>query len=119
MINRNRFSEMSVRELVELLEAPEGHYTPEAIELARTELKNRKASREELLTAARTVLEDRIDRYMRDFDVVNDELVLPTSRFLNEEEVKLIFLKEFKRWKNENDDLIPDGWKYAIGAGFI
>jgi hypothetical protein len=54
--------------------------------------------------------------YLVNFSLVNDNFALPTSAFLNEEEVKLVFRICFTQRKNEFDDMIPDALKYAIGG---
>ncbi|MEZ4720406.1 MAG: hypothetical protein R2813_00850 [Flavobacteriales bacterium] len=113
-----RYKLFSSEALVQIIESEEGDYTNEAIEAARAELKTRGVTNDDLLSLSRKVIGERIKTYLENFDVINDQLELPKSRILNEEEIKLLFQTVFAHWKSENDDMIPDSWKYVLGAGF-
>jgi hypothetical protein len=112
------YSTYSFEPLVSIIECKQDEYTNEAIEAAKLTLKRKGVDDGDIRSVAREILSKRIVEYLNDFDVVNDTLKLPQSRILNEEEVRLLFQNVFAQWKAESDDMIPDGWKYAIGAGF-
>lgn len=112
-----RYRKKTNEELVKVIESP-ADYQPEAIKVAKQVLRSRNLEQADLLKLARAIQTEKIDRYLDGFSVVNDKLELPESHFLNEEEMKLLFKTCFTRWKEENDDMIPDSWLYVLGAGF-
>ncbi|MEQ9188757.1 MAG: hypothetical protein RLP15_13565 [Cryomorphaceae bacterium] len=101
--------------LIRVIEQSED-FRPEAVVAAKQVLRQRNPSHGDLLKAAREVMTERINTYLDGFSVVNDALVLPQSHFLNEEEVKLVFRACFSARKGEFDDMIPEAWKYVLGA---
>lgn len=112
-----RYAAKSSAELVQIIETAED-YQPTAIEAAKAILNARNLDQAEILKLARSVQKVKIERYLDAFSVVNDRLQLPESHFLNEEEMKLLFGICFTRWKEENDDMIPDSWLYAMHLMF-
>lgn len=101
--------------LIRVIEQSEA-FRPEAVAAAKRVLRNRNPSQGDLLKAAREVMTERINAYLDSFSVVNDALVLPQSHYLNEEEVKLVFRACFSARKGAFDDMIPEAWKYVLGA---
>jgi len=117
MSYQDRYQKLSLAQLVRIVESADD-YQAGAVEAAKEEIKRRRPEPSELLQSSRAVLKERIERYLNDFSVVNDQLVLQKSHYMNEEEVKLLFRSCFAEWKKENDDMIPDSWLYVLGAGF-
>ena len=117
MALRERYSGKNLDFFVRMLECPED-YTPEALQAAAQELKERNVTGEALKAIAVELLKDKLLDYFENFSVINDELTLPNSNILSKEEVMPVFIELFEEWKAENDDRIPDNWKYVIGAGF-
>lgn len=117
MTLKERYASQSIEQLVLIIESPVD-YTEEARSVAKEVLSERHVEREAIVSASRKVLKGRILDYLENFDVINDKLELPKSALQNEEEVKLLFRTVFTEWKNEREDMIPDSWKYVIGAGF-
>lgn len=112
-----KYSEKSVEFLVRILEFP-SEYTPEALQAAAAVLRSRNVMEATIKEVASNLLKTRLLDYFENFSVINDELTLPTSNILSREEVVPVFTQLFEEWKKENDDMIPDSWKYVIGAGF-
>jgi hypothetical protein len=112
-----RYQNKPLTELVKIVESARD-YQPEAVETAKQIIRDRKLDQADILKASREVISEKINAYLQTFSPVNDKLMLPTSHYLNEEEVKLVFKTCFTEWKHENDDMIPDGWKYVLAAGF-
>lgn len=92
-------------------------YSEEAFETALVEIKRQGFERSEIITEVRKRLSEEMENYLSSFNVVNDQLILPTSYYLNEEEVKLLFRQVFATWQNKTDDMTPDSWQYVLGAG--
>jgi len=111
-----RYRKKPLSFLVTVVEQAED-YRPEAVDLAKALIRE-KGDESEVLKAAREVVGEKIRQYLESFSVLSDELELPNSYYLNEEEVKLVFRSQFAAWKNQNDDMIPDSWLYVLGAGF-
>ena len=109
---------LSDQQLVAIVESPDEHYTDLAREAATIELQHRRISNESIKEMALSYQRKRVLDYLKAFNVVNDELRLPKSNILNESEVRELFQQTFLEWKKENDDMIPDSWKYVIGAAF-
>ncbi len=105
----------SIEFLIGLLEN-QADYTEDAPSAARAELHRRQVDQDEIRSIARRMLQDKIRMYLDDFDVLNDQLSLPESSILNEEEVKAEFRIVFAQWKANKEDMIPDSWQYVIGA---
>lgn len=113
-----RYSRHSNKELVDIIESPVDDYSEAAIDAVKTIVKNRQLTEEDVRSLSREIIGLRIREYLKNFDVINDELTMPHSRLLNEEDVKALFQTEFARFKNESDDMIPDSWQYILAAAF-
>ncbi len=117
MTLEEQYNNKPLEVLVEIVERSEG-YTTEAMRAVATALKERKVTPDALKAVAEELLKQQIHDYLENFSVINDELSLPSSNILAKEEVVTIFKEIFLQWKQENDDMIPDGFKYILGAAF-
>lgn len=111
-----RYADKPLSFLINIIEN-RNDYSEEAFETALAEIKRQGFDRSEIITEVRKRLSDEIENYLTNFNVVNDKLILPTSYYLNEEEVKLLFRQVFATWQNKTDDMTPDSWQYVLGAG--
>ncbi|MBI9035134.1 MAG: hypothetical protein JEZ03_11745 [Bacteroidales bacterium] len=115
MTIQEKYQNESLDFLINIIENHQD-YTKEAVELAKTEIVNRKPEKENVVEISRTIITQKIREYLDDFSSLNDEIILPKSIFLKEEEIEEIFNQEFEVWKERKDALRPNGLDYITGA---
>lgn len=115
MTLQERYQGKELSFLINIIEH-QNDYTPDAVNAARFEIMRQGIPRDEVFAEARKMLKQRITDYLENFDAVNDELKLIESYYFNEEEVKLYFREIFAEWQQKHNDMIPDGWLYALGG---
>lgn len=110
-----RFSRKSSKELLQIIETPEG-YTEEALEVAKDELRSRLLEPDTLHGLAVEVHREKFQKMLDTFDPLNDKLELPKSLFLGREDLKDLLKEEFEYFMEQKEGFRFDVWHYAIGG---
>lgn len=109
---------LSNEQLIAMIEAPSDDFTSAAKAAAQEELAHRGLTAADMNALAKKHQAAQILAYLQQFNVLTDQLELPESQLMSSDEVTELFKETFHAWKAENDDMIPDSWKYVIGAAF-
>ena len=102
-------------QLIEILEDA-GNYSEEAISVVDEIFKSRNMKPEEVMSMVYEVNEKKVKTIIDNLDPVNDDINVHKSRFLNEEEVKAIYIQELERLMKEKEGFRFNVWLYALGG---
>lgn len=115
VLNPNEFS---IEELIEIVDNEE-NYDESFIVSIKKELSQRNCLDITVETIAKENLQKKIKSYFENFDILNDELIMPKSRFLSNEVIFDLFREEFQQWRLNHESLRIDVEKYSIGGVFL
>jgi len=83
-------------------------YQPKTVETVRAILEDRNLDTELVKNIARSLMQEQLEHFFGNYNIWNDELKLPKSEFLTEEEVLEIFEIEFDNYQNDRLDFSAD-----------
>jgi len=116
MTLKQRHENKSDYDLLYIMEHAEG-YTPEAIEVISEILGERAIDSDDLKAMALEINVAKVKKQLKDFDPINDEIVIHQSRYLDDATIKSIYKELFDQMIQEREGYRFDVfWKYAIGG---
>lgn len=110
-----RYARKDTKTLIQVLENP-ADFSPEALAAAEAELDFRNIEPEALNNLILEVNRERIIELLNHLNPVNDELVVPKSHWLTDEEMRKMTKEEFKLLLDRKDGFRFNVWNYAIGG---
>jgi len=110
-----RYARKDTKTLVKILEHPED-FSAEALAAAEAELGFRNVESEEMEALVLEVNRARIVELLNRLNPINDELVVPKSRWLTDTEMRNLTKDEFESLLKRKDGFRFDVWKYAVGG---
>ena len=83
-------------------------YLPKTVEVVKAILEERKLDKEFVKKIATSLMHEQLEHFFGSYNIWSDELILPTSKFLTEEEVLEIFEIEFDNYQKDRLDFSAD-----------
>ena len=88
------------------------NYRSETIAVAKELLEGRALEFEFVKNCARSLMHEKLELYFGNFDIYNDEMEIPLSEFLSEEEVLEIFEDEYQNFLSNRNSFRSDMNQY-------
>ena len=104
-----KFSHLKLHELIEICDSCTDYYSKKAKEAAFTIIELKEPDHEDLKQAAILYWNNRIEKEIKNLLKQNH---IPTSSFLNKEDIKEIMKTAFKEWKAKQELMGVDTSKY-------
>ena len=112
---RKRYAAKTSKTLVSVLEQPED-FSKEAYAVAEEELFSRELSEDHIHELAMEVNREKILKILRSYNVFEEELHIPSSRFLSKSEHHELVKEAFDQVFSDRDAFGFDVMQYTIGA---
>ena len=110
-----KLMELDIKSLIEIIEKPENEGTQYQIR-AKDELEDRNISPEELNALAKEVNNAMAYEMIMNEDVTKEEVSIHKSSFLDEVEIRQIYIEQLDKYIKKKDLFRFDVWSYAIGG---
>jgi len=110
-----RYAKKDTKTLIQVLEN-EQDFSSEALAAAEAELGYRNIEPTAFDTLVLDVNRERIINLLNRLNPVNDELVVPKSRWLTDEEMRNLTKEEFQLLLKRKDGFRFNVWNYAVGG---
>lgn len=99
----NRYFHSSNEKLIAIIENA-NRYQSETVEVAKEILHDRALDIDIIKSSARSLMQERLEHFFGNFNIWSDDLEIPKSEFLSEEEVLEIFELEYNSYLNDRED---------------